>query len=95
MRLRQSPSCDRRSRSESSSSSSESDDQVSLRKNVEDYEGKQSWIREAMENITAKVDGLLEKVGASASVDVTDCNNDGYIELEKKLDVTPQPCEEL
>ena len=38
-----------------------------------------------MENLTYKVDDILEKVGVQ--VDVSECNHNGYNEMGKKLDV--------
>ena len=61
------------------------EDDEEFKAKIRSYEVKQSYINDAMDTITAQVDRLLDKVGASA--DLTDCNNNGYEELTRKLEV--------
>ena len=73
------------SESECEGSSGEQSKVQSLEKKLKDYAAKNRWVMGVMGNILAKVDRMLEKVGAKA--DVRDCNNNGYIELSKKINV--------
>ena len=76
------------SRSSTSGSSSEDNDEVrdlkiKIKKLEEEYEGRQKWIQETMEDILHIVDTMVEKVGMI--VNTKDCSKCGYMELKKKI----------
>ena len=77
-----------RSASSSSSSEGEEEDRVKVRKLLDENrrlkDGKE-WISRRMEGLSNQVDNILEKSGIT--VDTRDCENCGYQQMSKKLEV--------